>query len=202
VRVLSDRLEVDAERAIVALSPALRSRISIDPAPPRTAAPAFRPGDAIKLVAVYDEPFWRRDGLSGMAWGDALPFSFTRDAAHGEPGVLAIFAVGARARRLRALAAPERDRQVTRALVRCFGARAARPIALAARDWTAEAWSLGGYGSTAAPGDWTATANARPRSTDDRIVLAGTESSAEHHGYMEGAVRAAERAAATVLAAA
>jgi monoamine oxidase len=33
-----------------------------------------------------------------------------------------------------------------------------------------------------------------------RIHWAGTETSTEHHGYIEGAVRAGERAAAEVLA--
>lgn len=196
VRVTADGVEVDAEVAILALPPAVRARIAVDRVP-QAERPALRAGDAIKYVAVYDEAFWRPQGLSGMAWGDGLPFSFTRDVSppHGEPGSLAIFLVGDRARRLRALPPERRAAELLDALERCFGAPARAPVALAGRDWTADPWSLAGYGSTAEPGTWTAD---RPDSTG-RLLLAGTESALEGHGYMEGAVRAGQVAARAVL---
>jgi monoamine oxidase len=41
---------------------------------------------------------------------------------------------------------------------------------------------------------------APPPDPGARVVYAGTESTVEHHGYMEGAVRAAEAAAKRVRA--
>src|SRR5918992_5694075 len=69
VRVSSDRQSVRARRAIVALAPALSGRIEYDPP-----LPAVRDGltqrmglgSVVKCMAVYPEPFWRHEGLSGQ----------------------------------------------------------------------------------------------------------------------------------------
>jgi monoamine oxidase len=194
VLVATDRLELHADHAVLALSPQLEARIAIDGAP--ASAPDPRPrrgtGDAIKYVVVYGDAFWRREGLSGMAWGDGLPFSFTHDVSSpdGEPGVMAAFFVGGRARALRALDPARRERLLVDALGRSFGPRALMPLAVAGRDWTTDPWSLGGYGAATQHGEPTGGA---------RVIRAGTESAAAHQGYMEGAIRAGEHAAATVL---
>ncbi|MEA2368663.1 MAG: monoamine oxidase [Thermoleophilaceae bacterium] len=200
VVVIADGLTVDAASVVLAVSPELAERIDFgaDTPPPRR--PPFRTGDAIKCVVAYDTAFWREDGRSGWAWGDALPFSFTHDVSPpgGEPGLLAVFFVGDRARRLRELPAGRRDAAVADGLCTAFGPWAQHPVAFATRDWTADPWALGGYGSSVPPGAWTAA----PHPAGDpagRVVWAGTESAVEHHGYMEGAVRAGERAAVASL---
>ena len=197
VLATTDDLDVHADRVVLALSPRLGARIEIDggPAAQPHAQQQTGSGDAIKYVAVYGEAFWRREGLSGMAWGDGLPVSFTRDVSPpgGEPGLMAAFFVGDRARALRTLDPSRRERLLIDALARSFGPRALMPLAVAGRDWTADPWSLGGYG---APTD-----AAEPLG-DRRLVGAGTEAAAAHQGYMEGAIRAGEHAAATVLASA
>jgi monoamine oxidase len=200
VQVVSDTVDVDADTVVLALSPTLASRIAFTPGPPTMVHRALRTGDAVKCLAVYESPFWRSEGLSGMAWGDALPFSFTRDVSPppGEPAVMAVFFVGERARRLRTLPAANRGAVLKDALSRCFGPQAAAPIELVTRDWTADPWSLGGYGSILSPGGPLPGAGA-PTGPRERIVFAGTESAAEHHGYIEGAVRAGEHAAVSVL---
>ena len=200
VRVGADTVEVYADTAILAVPPAVRERIALDH--PLDGGPvALRAGDAIKYVAVYDEAFWRPQGLSGMAWGDTLPFSFTRDASPpgAEPGVLAVFCVGDRARRLRAEPREHREAMLLDALERCFGSRARTPLELAGRDWTADPWSLAGYGTVAEPGAWTGDRGAAGGGAASRLLLAGTESALEGHGYMEGAVRAGQVAARAVL---
>jgi len=200
VRVEADDVDVDADAAVLALSPALVSRIAFTPQQPTVADGTLRSGDAIKCVAAYESPFWRSEGLSGMAWGDGLPFSFTRDVSEpaGDVGVLAAFFIGDRARRLRELPPPRRAVVLKDALARCFGPAAAAPVELVMRDWTADPWSLGGYGSVLSPGGSPGLA-AMPAGRSDRLVRAGTESAAEHHGYIEGAVRAGELAAVSVL---
>jgi monoamine oxidase len=201
VLATTDGLDVDADTAVLALSPTLRARIAFDPAPARSHTAPLQTGDAIKYVAVYDEAFWRAAGLSGMAWGDALPFSFTRDVSPpaGDPGVLAIFFVGERARRLRALPPERREPELLAALERSFGSDARAPVALAGRDWTADPWALAGYGTCSERGAWTTAAHAAPVAAAGRILLAGTEAAAEGHGYMDGAVRAGQLAARRVL---
>jgi monoamine oxidase len=197
VRVMSDTVEVNADTAVLALSPSLAARIAVTPEEPPVALRPIRSGDTIKCVAAYERAFWRDEELSGMAWGDSLPFSFTRDISPpgGEPGLLSAFFVGDRARRLRDLPAARRGAVLTDALARCFGPPAAAPVELVTRDWTSDPWSLGGYGSAMSPGG----AAAPPTSPSGSVVMAGTESAEEHHGYMEGAVRAGEQAAISVL---
>ena len=59
-------------------------------------------GAVIKCVAPYDEPFWRADGLSGIAISDVGPANVTFDTSppEGSPGVLLGFVEGRQARRL------------------------------------------------------------------------------------------------------
>jgi monoamine oxidase len=203
VRAVANDVEVEADTAVLALSPALSARVAFEPEPPPRNAAPLHPGDAIKYVAAYDEAFWRPAGLSGMAWGDALPFSFTRDVSPpgGAPGALAVFFVGERARRLRALPPDRRRAELLAALERCFGPRAGAPVMLAGRDWTADPWSLAGYGTRADSGAWTSAAafETLPAVSPGPILIAGTEAASEAHGYMDGAVRAGQLAASTVL---
>jgi monoamine oxidase len=200
VGVLADGLTVEAGSVVVALPPHLAARIEIPAELGGDARPPFRPGDAVKVVAAYEDAFWRRDGMSGWSWGRGVPFSFTHDVSppDGAPGLLSVFFVGERARRLRAVHPDGRAAYILAGLERAFGRDALRPLATAERDWTAEPWSAGGYGSALPPGAWTAAAGSPPAS-GGRVVYAGAESAVEHHGYMEGAVSSARHAAAHVL---
>jgi monoamine oxidase len=204
VRLTSDALTVEAGAAVVALSPALAGRIAYEPALPverNRLTSAMPHGDVTKVVAVYDSAFWRRDGLSGEAWGAQLPFSFSYDMSppDGSPGVLTLFFVGDRARRLRAHGEHGRRAIVMAALTCCFGGRAERPLALLSRDWAAEEWTRGAYGGYMPPGVWTRHGRAL-RAPVGPIAWAGSETAVEHAGYMEGAIESGERAAAEALA--
>ncbi len=123
---------VRALRAIVALPPALTPRIDFAPA-----LPGFRDqlvqrmpqGTVWKCMAVYDEPFWRRDGLSGWGLSDAGPVRLTYDNSppDGSPGVLLGFLEGDFARQAGRLSADERRAQVLDCFGRFFGDRARSP---------------------------------------------------------------------------
>jgi monoamine oxidase len=203
VRVESDAVVVDAASAIVAVPPALGSRISYEPSLPAERdrlVRRMRIGDAIKAVVIYDDAFWRHDGMNGEAWGTTLPFSFTHDVSQtdGSPGVMAAFFVGPRATAARLLAPPARRQLVLDGLERSFGPQGAHPIGYMERDWSAEEWSRGGYGTVMPPGVWTRWGTAL-REPVGLIHWAGTETASEHHGYIEGAVQAGQRAAAEIL---
>jgi monoamine oxidase len=204
VRVDSDHLTVEAEACVVALSPALASRIAYSPALPvaRDRLTTSMPnGDVTKTVVVYPRAFWREEGLNGEAWGADLPFSFSYDMSPPEdgPGVLTLFFAGDRAARFRSLDARARRAALTGALTCCFGARAERPLAVFERDWAAEEWTRGAYCGYMPPGVWTRYGSAL-REPVGPISFAGTETATEHTGYMEGAIESGERAAAEVLA--
>jgi hypothetical protein len=57
-------------------------------------------GSVIKLHALYEEPFWRHEGLSGFAISDSGPVSVVYDDTPeaGSPGVLVGFMEGEHAR--------------------------------------------------------------------------------------------------------
>jgi monoamine oxidase len=204
VSVQSVALTVDAGAAIVALAPALAGRIAYSPALPSDRdrlTSAMPHGDVTKAVMLYDSAFWREDGLSGEAWGEQLPFSFSYDmsAPDGRPGVLTLFFVGERARRFRSLTAAGRRAALMSALECCFGPRATSPIACFERDWAAEEWTRGAYGGYMPPGVWTRYGSAL-RAPIEPLYWAGSETAVEHAGYMEGAIESGERTAAEVLA--
>lgn len=84
VVVEADGLAVQASRAIVALAPALAGRISYDPPLPARRdglAQRMPHGSVVKFAAVYDEAFWRQQGLSGQAASDAGPVAVAFDGS-------------------------------------------------------------------------------------------------------------------------
>lgn len=195
--------DVIAKRVIVAVPPMMAGRISYDPPLPglRDQLTQKAPmGSVIKCLAVYDTPFWREDGLSGQAASDsgAVRATFDNCPPDGSPGILLGFVEGANARRLAGMPAAERRREVIACFERYFGPKAGRPTDYIEQDWTREQWTRGCYGAHFAPGVWTQFGKAlRPQV--GRIHWAGTETSTVWCGYMDGAVRSGERAAAEVL---
>ena len=59
-------------------------------------------GAIFKINIVYDEPFWRNDGLSGQSAAPGSPATITIDASTdaATPGVLCVIAEGPIARQL------------------------------------------------------------------------------------------------------
>jgi monoamine oxidase len=98
VEVFSDRLTVEAERVIVATPPLLASRIEYDPPLPDAHAQLLRrimSGSAIRGITIYDEPFWRKDGLSCMSVPDLpVPVALDQSPRPGGPGVLSGYMFG------------------------------------------------------------------------------------------------------------
>jgi len=202
VSVAADGVEVEAERAIVAAPPAIAARIELDPLPPGRPqlAERLRPGALTKCMALYEEPFWRADGLSGESVTDAGPVTLTFDSSPrgGSAGVLLGFVGGPEARELAAMPAAERRVPVLVCLERLFGPRAGQPLEYAEQTWAEEEWSGGGPTSNFGPGGWTGCGPAL-REPAGRVHWAGTETATVWSGYMEGALQAGDRVTAEVL---
>ncbi len=106
VRVFSDNREWSASRAVVAVPPALASRIAWDPLLPAQQDALFSRmalGTLCKIEAVYPEPFWRKDGLSGQGVfrdpTSPVCSMFDNSPPDGGPGILMGFVGGAQWRR-------------------------------------------------------------------------------------------------------
>jgi monoamine oxidase len=206
VTVLADSVLATARRAVVAIPPALAGRIVYAPA-----LPAYRDqltqrvpaGSVIKCNVVYDEPFWRADGLTGQATGDAGPVKvvFDNTPPSGRPGVLLAFLEGEHARALNRVSPADRRAAVVGSLVDFFGPRAERVEELVELDWSEEEWTRGCYGAHLPCGVWSQYGPAL-REPCGRIHWAGAETATVWNGYMDGAVQSGERVAREVLASA
>jgi monoamine oxidase len=204
VTAVTDAGEFTGRRIIVSAPPALAGRIDYRPALPlrRQQLTQRAPmGSVIKCQAIYDEPFWRAAGLSGQATGDGegADVVFDNSPPDGSPGVLLGFVEGDEARRLGSVTARQRRQAVIDSFVRYFGPKAAHPADYAELDWQREQWSGGCYGTLFGPSVWTRYGPAL-REPAGLVHWAGTETAATWCGYMDGAVRSGERAAAEVLA--
>jgi monoamine oxidase len=203
VTVRSDDMVVRAQRVIVAVPLAIASQIIYEPMLPvdRSFLHQRMPSGAIyKINIVYDEPFWRYDGLSGQSAAPGSPATVTIDASTDapRPGVLCVIVEGPIARQLGRLDADDRRRTILAELVGRFGDKAASPVDYLEQCWTTERYSGGGMLSHAPAGVLTEFGPAL-REPCGRIHWAGTESSAIMCGWVDGAVRSGERAAAEVM---
>jgi monoamine oxidase len=190
----------------VSIPPVLAGRIAYEPALPTRRDQLLQnmpAGSVIKINVIYDEPFWRADGLTGQVAGDRTPIKFTFDNSppSGRPGVIVCFLEGTQARVFGRLDAAERRRAVLSSLAGYLGPRAADPAGYIEQDWSAEEWTRGCYGAHMPPGALTQFGPVL-REPVGRIHWAGTETAGVWSGYMDGALTSGERAAAEVLAAA
>ena len=199
VRSRSD--EWRCRRVIVTVPPLLAGRITYEPAMPpwREQLTQRAPmGSVIKCNAIYDEPFWRAEGLSGQATGDGdgARVVFDNSPPDGSPGILLGFLEGDGARHLGRADAATRQ-AVLDSFVRYFGTQAAHPVDYVEVDWQAEVWSGGCYGTLFGPNVWTRYGHAL-RQPVGPVHWAGTETASVWCGYMDGAVSSGQRAAAEV----
>jgi monoamine oxidase len=200
VTVRTDEMTWRARRVIVAVPLAIAGQIIFEPMLPvdRSFLHQRMPSGAIiKTSVVYDEPFWRADGLSGQSAAPGTPAAVTIDACTdtGRPGVMCVITEGPTARRLSSLDAAARKEAVLSDLTERFGGKSKSPVDYVEQDWSVERYSGGGMISHAPPGVLTSFGHTL-RPPCGRIHWAGTESSAVMNGWVDGAVRSGERAAA------
>jgi monoamine oxidase len=203
VVVASDRGTVRAKRVIVAAPPATALAIDWFPVlPPKRMQLLQRMpmGQLMKADAVYRTPFWRKDGLTGMGVCDsgAVRICFDNSPADSSVGVLLAFVGGSTWQEygLKSLAA--RRTAVLEGFAKVVGPKALEPVEYVEHDWTHERWTMGGPVALLGTGTTTAF-GPMIRKPFRRVHWAGTETSTYWTGYMDGAVRAGERAALEVL---
>ena len=151
-------------------------------------------GAITKVVARYNTPFWRENGLSGAAASHLGPMGEIHDMSGpaGEPAALFGFAAPARVDQVIGREA------VLRQFEALFGREAASPEEVLVQDWRAEphtspkrvqeltSYQLFGHPLFAAP------------AMDGRLHWASTETATEAPGHIEGALMAAERAVTAI----
>ena len=198
---------IRASAVVVAVPPQQRLAIQFQPSLPAAHAALVQRspmGVMTKILAIYDQPFWRHQGLNGLGIGNLQVLELTADSGppEGTPGILAGFASGERALRLGALDPDQQREAILRDLKILWGPQACEPMELVVKPWTAEPWIGGAFTSFPMPGCWTSHASVAageqggPGPCDwGRVLWAGTEASPRWPGYFEGALEAGERAA-------
>lgn len=205
LRVIYADGELAARRVIVTLPPALAGRLIYEPPMParRDGLTQRLPmGSVIKVQAAYEQPFWRADGLSGqvVSFEDPLSVVFDNSPPDGSSGVLLGFFEASHAREAALMSEADRRTLALECLVKYFGPTAGQPREYVELDWSAEPYTRGCYGGHLGAGVWTQYGRAL-REPIGGIHWAGAETAEISNGYMDGALRAGQRAAAEVLAA-
>ena len=126
VEVVSDAASVRARAVIVAVPPNMTNAIRFRPA-----LPAWRQrmgqdlpqGSITKILAVYETPFWREEGLSGQGFA---PYELVRELYDNSPpsataGVLTTFLAGENAERAGRLTDADRRAEVLEGMAKYVG---------------------------------------------------------------------------------
>jgi len=210
VTEMADRVEVrgagctvSARRVVLALPRALAAGIRFDPALPADHALLIHQvpaGTEVKMVAIYDGPFWRHDGVSGatVATDDDIEVTLDTCQPNYRQGVIAGYAAGPRARSLAALGQVERRDVFVQMLTRRLGPRASSPVEVLEQNWAQEEWTRGcsmGHFPTGVLTQY----GRRLREPVGRVHWAGTETASTSYGAMDGAVRSGERVCDEIL---
>lgn len=204
VAVEAGGTHVRARHAIVAVPPNVAGSIRYDPPLPAWRMrlhQAMTQGDVIKVLAVYEEPFWRAEGLAGEGFA---PYGFVREVYDntppaGRPGVLCVFLAGERAVAAERLDRAERVRRVLEGLADLVGPRARDAVEVVERNWSEEEWTRGAYAATFGLGGLSRHGPDLTRAVGP-IHWACTDLAGIGHMHMEGAVRSGKAAAAAILA--
>ena len=196
----SGKIQIQTKQVAVAMPPRLAAELTFMPElPPGTirtlaSTPTWMAGHA-KFFAVYDEPFWRKNGLCGTAISQRGPLAEIHDASPNSGSVFCLFGFsGLDANSRASLGRSEFIRLATAQLATLFGDKANRPAAVHFQDWSTERF----------------TANVADRNLqthhpqygldlelgpawDGKLEFISTETSFSNGGLLEGALEAGLR---------
>ncbi|MBC3186110.1 FAD-dependent oxidoreductase [Corynebacterium sp. zg-331] len=207
VVVHSDRLTVRARYAVLAVPPNLYNRISFVPPLPRKQHIAHQHismGLVIKVHAVYSEPFWRAEGLSGTGFGGGRlvqevydntnygkNIGASREDAEDSYGTLVGFVSDVYAEQMWALPAQERKERILAELAAYLGPKATDPIAFYLSDMAAEEWTRGAYATSYDLGGLSRWGHLQNEPTGP-LYYACSDIAAEGYQHVDGAIRQGE----------
>ena len=157
-----------------------------------------------KYVAVYDKPFWVRNGFSGDAFSHRGPLQEIHDASLDEVGPYALFGFSGMPPKFREQQRDEFQQAAIKQLVRLFGEQAADTQAIYFKNWASD--------------EFTATdldqeiLKFHPQNNiettteefwNEKLVWAGTEAASPqnfNNGFLEGALEASHSAVSLLTA--
>lgn len=145
---------------------------------------------AIKFVLEYREPFWREKGYSGMLFSQSDIITELHDHTNAEENRFGFtgFLNGG------AISYPQDSRKklVLQQLETIWGSKASSPLTYQDKVWDDD-YILGGNKIISNPHQNNGHPLLQQSYMNDKLIIAGTESSTAYGGYMEGAVISAQR---------
>jgi monoamine oxidase len=200
VTIRTDAGDIRAAKVVVTAPPPMAARIGHEPALPperRALEDHMYMGSVYKAVAVYPEPFWRaRTGGEFMFLGEPGGAVFDTTAPGG-PGHLCFLVGGSEARELDLMDEAARKAALLEVLAPHVGPEVLEPVSWHEKSWHCDEYAGGGYVALPVPGTSEGIAPLAYAPVG-HVHWAGSETAAEHPGYIEGAIGAGQRAAAEV----
>ncbi|MCL1125957.1 flavin monoamine oxidase family protein [Shewanella surugensis] len=195
--ILSNGDVYEADHVIVTVPPALQANITFSPPLPasrRQLQQRMPMGSSVKCHLVYETPFWREKGYSGLVYSDEHVLPFITDNSNPQqssPGILGCFLEAETVRKMMDKPIEEIQTLITKTIediYQPFIGTIPKPVAVHVMRWSDEQWSGGAYAGMMPPGVWTGYQNT-VRESVNRIHWAGTETATKWFAYMDGAVR-------------
>jgi monoamine oxidase len=194
-------VEYTADKIILALPPRL-TLSSMTFSPPLddglvqtwNSIPTWMAGHS-KMVFIYDEPFWREQGLSGEVFSRQGPLTEIYDGSPEDESFYALTSfVGLNAVQRRQVHADQLVNACMAQLERLFGEASRKVKNIHVSDWSSEPYTSTEMDLESLPQHPQYPESASRSLWDDKIILAGTEVARENGGYLEGAIESAEEA--------
>ncbi|KAI1017405.1 hypothetical protein LB505_004909 [Fusarium chuoi] len=195
------------ERVIVSVPTCLYPSINFEPPLPeskKTLGESTALGCTSKAIFVFDKPWWRDAGFSGIIECETGPIHFSRDTCSPEDGQYSItcFVVGDRGRDWSKWSYAEKRRIVLEQFNGVFsgvGVKAPEPVNIILQEWIKQPWIWGCPSPVMMPGTLTSDSGKALREVVGRVHFVGTETSLVWKGYMDGAARSGIRGAEEVI---
>jgi monoamine oxidase len=203
----TNEMVLSARKVITTVpSPVLKDISFSPPLPPAKLAwiQASGYGFYTKAMMEFRSPFWIEKGCCGLVQSFVGPASVVRDTSSpaDQKYVLTCFMAGDPGRAWAAKSPKEREESLIEQLQQLFDVSGLKKdfVKMYAYDWVDDQWS--GWGCPCAsltPGVIGSFGADTLRQPWHDVHFAGTETAGEWKGYMEGACRSGERAAAEVI---
>jgi monoamine oxidase len=147
-----------------------------------------------KCLVVYEQPFWRAQGLSGQAFSAIGPMQEIHDASANEQAPYALFGfIGINALQRASLSTQQLQQACINQLVNIFGEQAATYQQVYLKDWAVDKFTASAQDLKETPQHPNFAINLfKDELETKRVHLVASEFSAIDPGYLEGAVEAVD----------
>lgn len=196
VLVQTDTYHIKGQKIVSTLPPYLLTQtVKINPPLPETLSALAHEthtwmGESIKVSLSYKTPFWREASMSGTIFSSVGPIPEMYDHSDVEDRAFALcgFFNGS----YFSLKKEERLSMVLGQLRKYFGKKAEDYLAYEEAVWRNESFTFSPYQNHILPHQNNGHPSFRNLYWEGRLFIAGSETSTDFPGYMEGAIRSAD----------